>query len=188
MLIDNQLHTVEAFEQIADEPENSERLLELINGEIVEKVPTEEHGIIVVNISTSIKLYLKQHSGGRVGTEIRHRAVGDKYNARLPDVSVRLGIDNPVVTQGSVMQMPDLAVEIKSPTDTPREMREKAVYYLRNGTQLVWLVYPASRTVEVCTLDSDDNLQVETVGSDSKLNGAAVLPGFELPLSDVFDI
>jgi Uma2 family endonuclease len=49
----------------------------------------------------------------------------------MPDVSFRAGND-PVVTEGAVMQMPDLAVEIQSPTDKPRELREKAHYYLQS--------------------------------------------------------
>jgi hypothetical protein len=37
-------YSVDEFEQLINLPENRERLLELINGEIVEKMPAEEHG------------------------------------------------------------------------------------------------------------------------------------------------
>lgn len=45
------LWTVKLFEAWAESPENSERLLELINGEIVEKMSTEEHGAMQVKLS-----------------------------------------------------------------------------------------------------------------------------------------
>jgi len=188
VVIQNQLYTVEQFEQFADSSENTDRLLELINGEVVEKVPTEEHGVITVNISSPIKFYLKQNPIGRIGVEIRHRALGDHYNARQPDISVRRDLGSPIVTQGSVMQMPDLAVEVKSPSNAPRELREKAIYYLRYGTKLVWLVYPDTKTVEVCTLSEDGGLQLQTVDESGTLNGGEVLPGFELSIRDIFDV
>lgn len=79
----------------------------------------------------------------------------------------------PLVTKGSVLQMPDLAVEIRSADDTVREIREKAVYDLRSRARLIWLTYPQTRTVEVGTLN---------------LDGGTALPGFTLPLSEIFGL
>ncbi|MEO8393156.1 MAG: Uma2 family endonuclease [Chloroflexota bacterium] len=50
MAIQKQLYTIEDFEQFITQPENRDRRFELINGEIVEKMPTESHGIIAGNI------------------------------------------------------------------------------------------------------------------------------------------
>ena len=82
--------------------------------------------------------------------------------------------------------MPDLAVEIKSPNDTLAELRRKAAIYLRNGTQLVWIVTPNSKRVQVCRLDEDDEIQSDVVAEDGALSGETVLPGFELPLTKLF--
>ena len=87
MAIQSRLYTVAEFEQMLAKPENRERLLELVNGEIVEKMPTEEHGIIVLNIGGEIRIYLKSNPIGRVGAEIRHRNPEDDFNDRLPDIS-----------------------------------------------------------------------------------------------------
>ena len=87
----------------------------------------------------------------------------------------------PVVRKGAVPQMPDLAVEIKSPTDSTIELREKAIYYLKNGAQLVWLVYPEKQQVEVHTAES-----VQTLDSGAILHGDPLLPDFRLPVKDVF--
>ncbi len=182
-----QLYTVEAFEHLADLPENRDRLLELIHGEIVEKVPTEEHGILVITLGSLLKNHVKPRQLGKVGTEIRYRKPSDKYNTRMPDVSFRAGND-PVVTEGAVMQMPDLAVEIQSPTDKPRELREKAHYYLQNGSKLVWLIYPRKQEVEVCRLDVAGEMEVTPVALEGVLDGRPVLPEFSVPVKEIFEV
>ena len=180
MVVKQRLYTVDEFEEFADSPENAERLLELINGEIVEKVPTQEHGLIAGNIYAPLWNYIQQHRAGRVVIEVRHRATDDQHNARIPDVSYTAG-NKPLVKRGSVPQMPDLAVEVKSPDDTIREMREKARYYLSNGSRMVWLAYPEKHIVEVYTPD-DEQILSET----DTLSGGEVLPEFTLAVRDVF--
>ena len=83
--------------------------------------------------------------------------------------------------------MPDLAVEIKSPSNSMAELYRKSAIYLENGAQLVWLINPMKRIAEVCRLDDQDQLKIETVGIDGKLDGEDVLPGFELPLRQLFN-
>lgn len=182
MAIQSRLYTVTEFEQILAQPENSERLLELVNGEIIEKMPTEEHGIIVLNIGGEIRIYLKSNPVGRVGVEIRHRNPDDDYNDRLPDISFTADTMTPVVKEGAVLRFPDLAVEVKSPTDSYRLMREKAAYYLANGVKLVWLVYPEKRIVDVYRADGE----IQILAESDALGGGDVLPGFTMPVSDIF--
>lgn len=186
MVIRQRLYTVEEFEQFAEA--DHERRLELIDGEIVEKMPTEEHGVVVLNIGTSLKIYIKREGiSGRVGVEIRHRKPEDRHNSLIPDLSLRLNPTQPVVTQGSLLQMPDLAVEVQSPDDSVEKMREKALYYLRNGSRLVWLVYPKTQTVEVCTLLNGE-LFIETLGINDTLTGGALLPGYTMAVSEIFEM
>ena len=118
MDIQTKLYAVEAFEHFLALPENRERLFELIHGEIVEKIPTEEHGIIVFIISGELYIYLRHNPGGRAGIEVRHQTPGDEHNSRLPDISYIRDTSAPVTKQGSIPRMPDLAVEVKSPDDT----------------------------------------------------------------------
>ena len=180
MAVEERLYTVEEFEQIADSPENKDRLLELINGEMVEKVPTQEHGMVAGNIYGPLWNDVSQRKSGRVVMEVRHRMPEDQRNARIPDVSYTAG-NKPLVKKGSVPQMPDLAVEVKSPDDSLKLMREKARYYLANGVRLVWLVIPEKRLIEVYTLTHEEVLsEVDT------LSGEDVLPGFTLAVRDVF--
>ena len=163
-------------------PENANRRFELINGEIVEKVLTEEHSLIAGNLYFALRLFVEPKGLGRVLFEVRHQVPGDEHNARLPDVEfTRADRLQPVVTQGAVQQLPDLVVEIQSPEQKPLELREKAIYYLRNGVQLVWIVFPRRREIEVWTQDN-----VVTLGAEHVLDGGTVLPGFSVPVRDLF--
>ncbi len=99
----------------------------------------------------------------------------------MPDVSFT-SARQPMVTRGSVMFMPDLALEIQSPDDTVKMMREKAAYYLTSGVQLVWLVYPRKHLIEAYSLDADVKILLE----GDTLTGGDVLPSFTLSVAEVF--
>ena len=177
------LYTVDEFEQFISLPENVDRLFELINGEIAEKLPTEEYSLTVGNFYLALRLFVEPRDLGRVAFEVRRRMPNDKRNARLPDAEFtskeRL---LPVVKKGAVPQMPDLVIEVKSPSDSLIELREKAIFYLRNGTRLVWLALPDKHQIEIHTSDN----AVKTLGIDDTLDGGDVLPGFTMAVKDVF--
>lgn len=164
--------------------ENADRLLELINGEIVEKVPTEEHGLIVGNIYAPLRAFVKPRKLGRVTIEELHRPPDDDENAVLPNLSFRSDPASPLVRRGTIPVMPDLAVEVQPPSQSQDFLVEKAAYYLANGTRLVWLVFPTRRVVEVHRPGG----QVEIFTEADTLSGGDVLPGFELPVRDIFDL
>ena len=77
---------------------------------------------------------------------------------------------------------PDLAVEVLSPGNTPGEMARKRQEYFAAGVRLVWLVDPEARTVEVYTDPEQSTVRHEA----DTLEGGAVLPGFALPLRELF--
>jgi Uma2 family endonuclease len=181
MAVEHKRMTGELFEQFL--ATHVDGLYELIHGEIVEKVPTQEHAKIAGIILGELYIYLKQHPEikAHLGPEVRYRPAGDLYNDRLPDVSVQLS-DQPPVRRGAVPGMPHLAVEIKSPDDTYLSLRDKAEYYLQHGCALVWLIYPEKRIVEVYQPGKDIDLLV----AGDTLSGGEVLPGFTLTVEGVF--
>lgn len=180
MAVERRLYTAEEFEQFADAPENVHRRLELVEGEIREKMPTEQHGLIAAIIVAALVLFAHPRKLGRVTSETRYRKPGEKRNARIPDIAFS-SAKRPIVEKGSVPEFPDLVVEIQSPDDSLKEMREEARFYLANGSRLVWLVIPDKRLIEVYAADVEDVLT-----ENDKLTGGDVLPGFELPVRDVF--
>lgn len=182
MVAGRKLYTLEDFEAFTNLPENRGRLFELIDGEIKEKMPTQRHGMIVALIVTFLVSFVRPRNLGRVAVEVRHRMPDDDHNAHLPDVSYYADTDSPVVEQGVVPHMPDLAIEVKSPDDTYQEMRDKAAYYLANGSQMVWLVYPEKRFVEVYRKGVD----LEILNEVETIEGKPLLVGFTLPVKDIF--
>ena len=170
------------FEAFLALPENADRRFELIEGKIVEKVPTEEHSLIAGSLYFALRLFVEPNALGRVLFEVRHQVPGDEHNARLPDVEfTRADRLQSVVTRGAVQQLPDLVVEVQSPEQKPLGLREKAIYYLRNGVQLIWIVFPRRREIEVWTQDN-----VVTLGADDVLDGDDVLPGFSVSVRELF--
>jgi Uma2 family endonuclease len=78
--------------------------------------------------------------------------------------------------------VPDLAVEIVSPTNKGYDDAIKLEEYFRAGTRLVWVVYPP--TSKVYVYGSPTSVRILALGDE--LDGGAVLPGFRLPLATLF--
>ena len=120
---------------------------------------------------------------GIVTGETGYHPPGDRYNLLLPDVAfISFGRAPDPFPDKLVPVMPDIAVEIKSPSNTLSELREKAGRYLRMGSTLVWVIFPSEQKVEV----HRPQQPAETLGLEDSLSGDAVLPGFELALRRLF--
>lgn len=179
MVVQQKPITVAEYEQFADSPENADRRFELIHGEIVEKMPDPIHSWIITELVWYFKSYLKKHPIGKVFVELRFELPTDKINGRIPDLSFVAGTDVKLSHKAMPM-MPDLAVEVQSPGQGPKLMRDKADYYLANGTKMVWLIYPDKRLVEVLTLDDRYFLTEEDV-----LEGGELLPDLRVSVKDI---
>jgi Uma2 family endonuclease len=182
MTAEYDLVTTAEFDVFLRRPENQGRHFELYQGKINEKMPTVEHGFIGLNIGAALKHYLKQNPIGIATVKSCHRMPDDDLNEYLPDVGLILGPAVPLVRKGPAVYMPDLAVEIKSPDDNLRAMREKARHYIARGTQLFWLVLPAQQIVEVYT--AQDEI---VMGIDGVLTGEPVMDRFALFVKEIFE-
>ena len=78
--------------------------------------------------------------------------------------------------------VPDLAVEIVSPSNRPSEIREKAEMWTSFGARLVWVVWPETMTVDVYRPEES----VVTLGAEDTLTGQDVLPEFSCMVREVF--
>jgi Uma2 family endonuclease len=181
MLAERQRITLNEFERLSAQPENRERLLELIDGEIVEKMPTLKHGKIALRFGSYLMRFVDERNLGRVGVEVRHNPTGDDLNSRLPDISYVSAARLPEATDEPLTFMPDLAVEIKSPTDSYTHLRSKALYYLAQGTQMVVLVFSEKSLVEVYQANGD----LFILNEADTFTGGDVLPGFSVLVRDI---
>lgn len=141
------------------------------------------HGKIASEIARLMGNFVVERDLGDVTVESGHHPPQDRRSLLLPDVAFirKERAPAPDLARYAPL-MPDLAVEIISPSQSLAQARRKAGVYLRHGTALVWLVRPAAKSAEVWTLGTDGAPQSETVEKASDLRGGAVLPGFALPL------
>ncbi len=78
---------------------------------------------------------------------------------------------------------PDFVIEVRSPTDRWRVLREKMKEWIDNGAQLAWLIDPESRSAEIYRADGS----AETLANPSSLKGEGPIEGFMLDLLPVWD-
>lgn len=183
MVLERQLVTVEEFERLLDLPEYTDRRLELIHGEIVEKpMPSQKHGRVAANLAVEIGIYLKAHPIGYVEVEVMYRPEQDNKNVRMPDVAFFADTQTPSVEKGAVPRMPDLAVEVKSPNNTLLSLRDKISFYLNNGTRLGLIINPDRRQIEIYLNGQDTQVLTES----EMLDLSAVLPDLKIPVAELF--
>jgi Uma2 family endonuclease len=184
MLIQETLYSAEEFFHIAQLPENATRQLELEDGVIVEMPSSSKlNTVTALRIATFINSYVMSHNLGVVsGADGGYRL--SPTRVRQPDVgfvSQKHSID---LKDGVVFEIPpDLAVEVVSPTE---DVFKKANEYLAAGTRLVWAVYTEDKTVYAMRLDERGRLSSQGHSIDDTLLGEDVLPGFSLPVRDIF--
>ncbi len=190
MAIQEKLYTVDDLWAMESDPAYEDRYFYLIDGRLYEDpMPGRRHGLVAVEIAFHLRQYTAEHPVGEVTMDVGFHAPDTRYTAMLPDVAYqrfdRLPDPPP---DAYVPEMPDLAVEIQSPSDSLSKMRRKAQAYLDNGTALVWLVQPKRRGVEVCRSSEDGDLKTEFLGSSDTLRSDDILPGFELEVSKIFAV
>jgi Uma2 family endonuclease len=83
-----------------------------------------------------------------------------------------------------VVGAPDLAVEVVSPGDSRQEVAEKVGEYLAAGARAVWVIEPRRRSVTTHLPDREP----VTLGLGETLDGGDLLPGFRLPVSEIFEL
>ena len=160
----------------------SKPLVELVNNTIVEKTMGATEARIAMDLGTDINVHSRKHRLGRVyGADCTLRMPGG--NLRLPDVSFIRADRVPDPAVKAPMVCPDLVVEVLSEDNTAEEITQKLRELFGGGTRLAWVVDHRVRTVAVHTRpDAPDVVLTET----DMLDGGDVLPGFTLPLAELF--
>ena len=172
-------------EELWSIPDNGSRL-ELVRGEVCEMAPAGgEHGEVGMNLTVSLGHFVKSHKLGRmVMAETGFLIARDPDTVRAPDCAFLSRERAPArLGRKYVEVIPDLVVEVVSPDDRAEEVSDKVGQWLAAGVRLVWVVYPKSRTVAAHQSPSE----ARTFHEDEVLTGDDVVPGFELPISEIFE-
>ena len=148
--------------------------------------PTGEHGEIEAWLSIIIGSYVYENDLGRIVTGetgfILERRADERDTVRGLDLAFISKRKAPQPLPATLIDFaPDLAIEVISPGNQADDIRRKVRQLLKAGTALVWLIYPDTRTVAVHTPAG-----AVTLEETDTLAGGEVLPGFAIPVSDIF--
>jgi Uma2 family endonuclease len=94
----------------------------------------------------------------------------------------RWALDREIPEVGDWEVIPDLAVEVISPNEVHEDVLMKVNEYFAFGVRTVWVVVPRTREIYVYRTASD----VRILTATDELDGGDLLPGFRLPLADLF--
>lgn len=164
--------------------EQEDRLCELVEGVLLEKVMGWTESTLAVLLAGLLNAHVIPRNLGFVtGADGATELMPDLV--RIPDVAFinwdRLpGRRRP--TAPVPRMVPNLAVEVLSPSNTPGEMAAKRRDYFAAGVERVWQVDPGTRTVTVYTAPT----QFATLSMADTLDGEAIVPGFHLPVATLF--
>ncbi len=190
MTMQERLLDVDAVSELMRQPEFADKRFYLISGVMYEMSPVKRrHSKLAVIISSILLRVVDEGHLGEVHTEIGCYPHGDRRTLLAPDVAYFSHASLSQQPEDEFLSvMPDLAVEIPSPSDSLKQLREKARIYLDNGSRLVWIVLPEHKGVDVCRFVDGSRLDIEFIGQAGKLSGEGVLPGFELEMTRLFPL
>jgi Uma2 family endonuclease len=181
------LMTAEEFFDWANRPENEGKRYELDQGEVVEMPsPGEAHALVCWFVIKLLTEYLVCLGRGHLltndcGLIVRRRP----DTVRGPDVM--LFLDDRTLAEaniGHVDRVPQLVVEVFSPSDRPGKLGRRIRQYHERGVPLVWVVFPQDRTVNVYRPAE----ALQDLSETDTLTGNGVLPDFSCKVSDLFTL
>lgn len=160
------------------------RMCELVDGTLVEKPVAFPESNVASLIITAIQNYL---AVAELGIVVGEQGIMKLVRGlvRAPDVSFVSWDQLPtrqVPDEALPSLHPDLAVEVFSKGNTREEMARKRREYFRTGCKIVWMVYPRKRVVDVYSSPT----KFTTLTESDSLDGGDVLPGFRLPVRNLF--
>jgi Uma2 family endonuclease len=166
-----------------------EGLYEIINGQRIELPPMSIYAVVIANLlARKLGNHAEAHNLGHVLLEALFRLPLPKQRNRRPDIGFvsyqRWAKGRPIPKDDNAWDVvPELAVEVVSPTDFAEELQEKVEEYFAAGVQEVWVIYPRRRIVHVY----ESLTQIRGLTLTDELDGGKAIPGFRLSLATLFE-
>jgi Uma2 family endonuclease len=158
--------------------------LELVNGEVaVSPSPTPEHSHVVLELVSVLKQYVKARKLGKVFADVDTTLA--KYDVRRPDILFFKQSRANLVQRKLLNGVPDLAIEVISPSSIDVDRKDKFAQYARTGIEYYWIVDPSKLSVEAFRLI---NGAYEKAGSGTGSQTVTLppFPDLKIPLGDVW--
>ena len=160
---------------------------ELVQGRLIRmSKPSPRHGLIGMRLGAALYRFVEERGLGATSAhEAGFKLATNPDTVRGPDVWFvrRERIPLGGLPDSYWLGAPDLAVEVRSPSDTRAELMEKAAEYLRCGARLVWVIDPKQQSVTVSRPEATPAI----LTSGDELDGGDVVPGFRFRVSRLFE-
>lgn len=157
---------------------------ELVEGELIELPPPELlHVMVARRIYELLRAFTLANALGEVFSELGWLVRSDRRTWIQPDISFfrsgRIDLHNPAKFAEGV---PDLAVEVISPSEKAKDVHRKRDFLLSSGAQEVWTVHPRRRTVEIRYANGESRLLRE----DDEIT-SPLFPGWSARVRQFFE-
>ncbi len=181
MATQRKLMTAEEFSCLPDDGMQHE----LVRGEVTTLPPANPwHGDAASEIGFVLQAFIRQHKLGHTyAAETGFWIESDPDTVRAPDFAFlsfeRLPGRSPERWPEGLV--PDLVVEVMSPSESAREVREKMEQWIRAGVRLGIAAHPRTRSLDFYRPAAE----VQRLGPEALLDGGDVLPGFSCRVADL---
>ncbi|MBV8517386.1 MAG: Uma2 family endonuclease [Acidobacteria bacterium] len=175
------------YEDYCDLPDDGKRY-EIIDGELyVNPAPNLKHQRVIVNLVLALGFFVRDHKLGDVyvaPTDV----VLSKTDVVQPDVLFITNENADRLTRANVQGAPDLAIEVLSESNRRHDEVIKRKRYEGFGVAEYWIVDPELELVKVFRRGADDKFErpMEISVEEGGALTSALLPGFSMPIADVF--
>jgi Uma2 family endonuclease len=158
---------------------------ELVEGRVIRMSPPGwQHGLIVVRLLELLAGHVRERRLGAVVTEVGFKLRSNPDTVRGPDISfVRQDRLSAEKKRDYWSGAPDLAIEVLSPGDTPRDIDAKVSDYLSAGVSEVVAIDPEAETVT----RHRPGQQPQVLQRGGELDLDPIVPGFRCAVEDIFN-
>lgn len=174
--------------EVIDDIIESDALYEVVDGQIVEKPPMGSlQEFTASRLQALLGYFVYQNKLGHALVETLFDFGPKLKNKRRPDLAFlsakRWPLDRPISEGNGAPVVPDIAIEVISPSNRWDDVLDKLAEYFRVGVERVWVISPRHRQIQIF----DDVNTIRILGETDVLTDD-LIPGFELNLSELFSI
>lgn len=157
---------------------------ELVRGELTPMPPPSggKHGFQTLKTARYLDSFATQNQLGTVLVECGFCLAREPDTIRAPDVMFYKRGRLAETPDGYLEVVPDLAVEVASPSKPSTYLEEKVQQYFLAGVSQVWVLYPRTQTIHRFYPDG----RARVLRGPETLDGEELLPGFTVSISEFF--
>lgn len=157
---------------------------EVVEGELIEMPsPRRIHQEISMNLSIELGGFVKRNQLGKVYSAPFDVVLTD-INTFQPDLLYISNQQLDILEAQGVFGLPDLVIEILSPSNPNHDRVKKFQVYEKVRVQELWIIDPLEETIEIFTLDNQ-YLNLFWKGSKNDMISSKILPEFKISYHDL---